>query len=149
MYHITLTWLRSTADFKYESYNRDHRIHFGSGTDIAASSAPEYIGDSDKVNPEESFLAALSSCHMLTFLAISAKSRYTVDRYEDDADAELGKNQEGKTAVTRVTLRPHVTFSGGNLPDTKKIQELHEKAHRYCFIANSVKCPVTVQPKLS
>jgi organic hydroperoxide reductase OsmC/OhrA len=146
MYRISLSWSRSTSDFKYETYSRAHRIRFGSGTQIEASSAPEYVGDADKVNPEETFLASLSSCHMLTFLAVAAKSRLTVDQYQDEAEAELGKDAAGKIAITRVTLRPKVTFGGDSPPDPKKIQELHEKAHRNCFIANSVSCPVYVEP---
>ena len=146
MYRISLSWSRNTPDFKYETYARAHRIRFGSGTEIEASSAPGYVGDADKVNPEETFLASISSCHMLTFLAVAAKFRFTVDQYQDEAEAELGKNAEGRVAITRVTLRPKVTFGGDPLPDTKKIQELHEKAHRGCFIANSVTCPIHVEP---
>lgn len=146
MYRTTLTWSRSSQDFNYENYNRTHRIRFGSGTEIEASSAPEYVGNADKVNPEETFLAALSSCHMLTFLAIAAKARLTVDQYQDEAEAELGKNAEGKIAITRATLRPKVVFAGDNPPSAEKIRELHEKAHRYCFISNSVCCPVNVEP---
>jgi organic hydroperoxide reductase OsmC/OhrA len=148
MYRISLNWLRSTPDFKYETYHRAHRIHFGSGTEIEASSAPAYIGDADKVNPEETFLAALSSCHMLTFLAIAAKMRLTVDQYQDEAEAELGKNALGRVAITGVTLRPKVVFGGTPQPSADKIRELHDKAHRHCFIANSVSCPVKVEPVL-
>jgi len=147
MYRTILTWSRKTPDFNYDTFNRNHLIRFGSGSEFEGSSAPEYTGDSSKVNPEESFLASLSSCHMLTFLAIAAKSRYVVDEYKDEAEAELGKNPEGKVAITRVNLRPKVTFSGPNQPDSDKIQTLHDKAHRYCFIANSVSCPVMVNPQ--
>lgn len=146
-FHTSLSWSRRTPDFNYESYDRNHRIRFGSGSEVVFSSAPEFIGDATRVNPEEAFLASLSSCHMLTFLAIAAKSRYTLDEYGDEAEAELGKNPEGELAILRVTLRPKVVFGGDSPPNAQKIKMIHERAHRHCFIANSVRCTIDVSPR--
>ena len=97
-----------------------------------------------RVNPEEAFVASLSTCHMLTFLAIAARKRFTVDSYVDEAFGVMERNAEGKYWVSRVTLRPKVVFSGARQPSTKEISELHHAAHENCFIANSVKTDVTV-----
>lgn len=139
-----VTWKRSTPDFVYETYDRTHSIRFEGGIECKASSAPEFLGKKEYVNPEESFAAALSSCHMLTFLAVAAKSRLTVDRYEDNAVAILEKNAEGKMCVTKVHLRPKIQFSG-EVPTAEKVKDLHAKAHKHCFIANSVSCAVSIE----
>lgn len=140
-------WSRQGVEFKRESYSRDHEIQFESGTKVWASSAPQYQGSADAVNPEEMLVGALSSCHMLTFLAVAANSGYVVDAYEDDAVGVLEKGPDGRTvSITRVELRPRVTFSGAKLPDEGALKVLHDKAHKNCFIANSVKTEVTVVP---
>ena len=141
----TVTWRRETPTFTYDDYRRDHRWEFGSGSLVHASAAPEYKGSPDLVNPEEALVAALSSCHMLTFLAIAARKRYVVDSYTDEAVGVLEKNEAGRFAVTRVTLRPKIVFSGETVPDEAAIAVLHEKAHENCFIANSVTTTVTVE----
>lgn len=147
-YEVSLRWKRTTPDFKYETYDRTHLIRAAGGVEIPSSSAPAYLGDAAKVNPEEMFAAALSSCHMLTFLAICAKSGFVLDSYEDDAVALLEKRADnGKLAVTRVTLRPRCRFSGDKVPDEAKLKDLHEKSHRNCFIANSVDCEVVVESR--
>lgn len=138
-----LTWKRATPDFAYDTYDRTHLVTFEGGTTVRASSAPDFLGKRELANPEEMLVAALSSCHMLTFLAIAAKSRLIVDSYEDHAVGYLEKNGEGKLWLSRVELRPRIVFSG-SVPDSAKIQSLHEKSHHNCFIANSVKTEVTV-----
>jgi organic hydroperoxide reductase OsmC/OhrA len=143
---ITLEWKRETESFSYESYNRDHVLVFEGGMRVSASAAPAYRGNPAHVNPEETLVAALSSCHMLTFLAVAAKKRFVVDRYSDHAVGFLEKNQKGKLAITRVVLRPQVTFGGTNLPTPEQLAELHERAHAECFVANSVTTEVTVEP---
>lgn len=140
-----IEWARSTPDFAYESYDRGHTVAYESGARVAASSAPDYLGDAAKMNPEEALVGALSSCHMLTFLAICAKKKLTVDRYDDDAWGELGKGDEGRMAITKVVLTPRVTFAPGVTVDGEALAKLHDTAHRNCFIANTVKCPVTVE----
>jgi organic hydroperoxide reductase OsmC/OhrA len=143
----TVLWQRTSADFSYDTYNRDHRIELGSGTTLHASSAPGFLGAADRVNPEEQFVAALSSCHMLTFLAVAARKRFVVEAYDDHASGVLDKNAEGRLAMTRVLLRPRVKFSGEKTPTPDDITQLHEAAHRGCFIANSVKSDVVCEPR--
>jgi organic hydroperoxide reductase OsmC/OhrA len=138
-------WQRASADFTYQTYNRDHLWRFGDGVEVPASAAPEYMGSPGRVDPEQALVAALSSCHMLTFLALACKRRFVVDRYTDDAVGVLGKNADGVLAVTRVTLRPHITFAVGAAPSPGQLEELHELAHQHCFIANSVTTKVTVE----
>lgn len=142
---ITLEWKRESENFSYESYNRDHELVFEGGFRVPASAAPAYRGNPAHVNPEEALVAALSSCHMLTFLAFAAKKRFVVDRYSDHPIGFLEKNQNQKLAITRVVLHPRVTFSGTNLPTQEQIHVLHEQAHSECFIANSVTTEITVE----
>ena len=145
-HHATVRWRCTSADFSYDSYNRAHEIAFKSGAVVlAASSATEFKGDTDRVNPEEAFVAALSSCHMLTFLAICARKRLTVDSYEDDAIGIMEKGSNGKLWVSRVTLRPRITFAPGTQPDAAAVAEIHHLSHGECFIANSVKTDVSVE----
>ncbi|MBI3206960.1 MAG: OsmC family protein [Myxococcales bacterium] len=146
-HHATTRWQRTTNDFTYESYSREHGWAFGSGSEVRASAAPEFRGDATLPNPEEALVAALSSCHLLTFLAICAKKGITVDEYEDAAEGLLEKNAEGRLAVTRVTLRPQVTFGAGAPADAEALAKLHESAHRGCFIAASVKTEIRVEPR--
>jgi len=142
---VTLEWKRESADFSYESYNRDHVLIFEGGVRVPASAAPGYRGNPAHVNPEDAFVAALSSCHMLTFLAAAAKKKFVVDGYSDHAVGFLEKNQKGKLAITRVILRPKLTFGGTTSPTPEEIAALHERAHGDCFIANSVTAEVTVE----
>lgn len=145
-HHATISWVRGSTDFTYETYPRAHAWNFPSGIRVEASSAPEYLGSTDRVNPEEAFVAALSSCHMLTFLALAARKRLIVERYEDAAVGVLEKNADGKLAVTRVTLRPKVVFAEPE-PSPDDMQRLHQKAHDHCFIANSIRTEVSVEPQ--
>jgi len=145
-HHARVHWTRGGAPFTYEEYPRTHRWTFGGGASLEGSSAPEYLGDASLPNPEEALVMALSSCHMLSFLAIAARKRLTVDAYEDEAVGHMEKNAEGKLAVTRVELRPKVRFSGANAPSKDDLAKLHDQAHHVCFIANSVKTEVTVAP---
>jgi organic hydroperoxide reductase OsmC/OhrA len=141
----TLHWKKTTSDFSYKTYDRTHTVRFGGGSEIKASSAPEYLGKQEFVNPEEAFAFSISSCHLLTFLAIASMSNYVVEEYEDEAVAVLEKNNEGKMAVTKIHLKPKVKFSGQNIPDAEKLKKLHEKAHKECFIANSISSEVIVE----
>lgn len=138
-------WKRETDTFSYETYNRDHVVIFDGGVRMPGTAAPAYRGNPDRVDPESALVAALSSCHMLTFLAIAAKKQLVVDGYRDQAVGFLEKNTKGKLAVTRVILRPKVTFGGRTLPTPEQIAGLHERAHAECFIANSVTTEVTVE----
>jgi organic hydroperoxide reductase OsmC/OhrA len=143
----TIRWRRETPDFKYETYNRDHDWDFDAGITVRASASPAYMGSATCVDPEEAFVASLSSCHMLTFLAIACKKRYTVDDYRDEAVGMLAKNADGRLAITAVTLQPVVRFSGEKTPSADEIRQMHDQAHHACFIASSVKTDVTVKAK--
>jgi organic hydroperoxide reductase OsmC/OhrA len=140
-----IAWRRTAHEFTPETYPRDHEWRFPGGSLVAASSAPEFKGNPERVNPEESFTAALASCHMLTFLALAAKRKLTVDHYEDDPVGTLARNAEGRTAMTQVVLRPRIRF-GGEAPSPEALALLHEQAHKHCFIANSVLTEVVVEP---
>jgi organic hydroperoxide reductase OsmC/OhrA len=144
-HHATIAWRRTSSGFTYDSYNRAHdwRIHQHM---IAASAAPDFRGDPDRVNPEEAFVAALSSCHMLTFLALAAKKKFTPDSYTDDAVGYLEKNSAGRMAVTRVVLRPRIVWAPGVNVSGDDLNALHHAAHEGCFIANSVTTDIRVEP---
>jgi len=142
----TIKWARNGADFGYKTYPRDHSWVFEHGMEVKASAAPQYLGNPQLVDPESAFVAALSSCHMLTFLALASNKGFVVDSYEDNAVGHLGKNANGKMAVTRVDLKPAIAFSGAKLPASTDLEWLHDKAHKECFIANSVTTEVHVVP---
>src|SRR6266446_295143 len=141
---VTVDWERETPDFAYETYNRDHDWSFDAGVTVRASANPAYLGSETCVDPEEAFVASLSSCHMLTFLAIAVRKRFVLDEYVDEATGHMEKNAEGKLAITRVTLRPRLKFSGDKQPTSQELDEMNHAAHEQCFIANSVKTEVTV-----
>lgn len=141
----SVSWSRTTPDHQYDTYDRSHRWRIA-GHEIPASAAPEFRGDATRVNPEEAFVAALSSCHMLTFLAIAARKGLIVDSYEDEAEGVLEK-EGGRLWMTRVVLRPRIAFGGGLPPSPEVVAHLHEASHAGCFIANSVKTVVTIEPR--
>ncbi len=143
----TIEWRRETPDFAYETYNRDHDWTFDAGITIRASANPAYLGSESCVDPEEAFVASLSSCHMLTFMALAARKRYVVDSYKDQAVGILDKDSAGHLAMTKVTLRPEVRFSGQMIPSPEEVRQLHERAHHACFIASSVKTEIVVEPQ--
>lgn len=147
-HRIDLSWRRDGAPFARESYPRDHGIAFSGGQQLAASAAPGYGGNPAHADPEELLLAALSSCHMLTFIAVCANRGYVVDSYDDPAVAILGKDPEGRTAVTEAILKPRVRFAAGKAPTAEEFQRLHERAHRACFIANSVRTRVSIEAEI-
>jgi organic hydroperoxide reductase OsmC/OhrA len=144
-YRATTTWRRTSADFTYDTYNRAHEVKFGGGEVVPWSAAPEFKGDAQRVNPEEAYVAALSTCHMLTFIAIAARKRFTVEAYIDEAVGAMERGPGGKFWISRVTLRPRVTFSGPRQPTAEELSELHHAAHENCFVANSVKSEVVVE----
>lgn len=143
----SLSWSRSGREFTYETYSRDHVLTFENGQKCLASSAPGFVGNPEALNPETLLVGSLSSCHMLTFLAVCAKRGYVVDHYEDEASGKLDKNADGRMAITDVVLRPRAVFSGDKQPDAAELERLHERAHVNCFIANSVRAAVRVEPR--
>ena len=126
------------------SPSRAHTWTFSGQQTLRASAAAEYGGDPEHTNPEEALVAAVSGCHMLTFLVIAAKRGFAVEQYDDAAGGVLGKNAHGRMAVTHITLRPRIRFGGDKQPDAAALDQLHEAAHRNCFVANSLACEVTV-----
>jgi organic hydroperoxide reductase OsmC/OhrA len=145
LHRVELKWARQSAAFEYETYSRDHTWTFENGVTIEASATPHFLGNASRVDPEESFVASLSSCHMLTFLAIAARKRWTVDVYEDRAVGVLEPNAAGKLAITTVTLNPHIVFSGNRVPTAPEIDRTHELAHQECFLANSVHTRIVIE----
>jgi organic hydroperoxide reductase OsmC/OhrA len=145
-HRIELRWQRTTPDFDIKTYSRDHTVTFKNGAALAMSSTPTYRGNPENVDPEEMLVASLSSCHMLTFLAIAAGKKFAVDTYDDDAVGVLAKNADSRLAITQVTLRPRIVFSGQG-PDEATLEQMHHAAHEQCFIASSVKCEVNVEPQ--
>jgi organic hydroperoxide reductase OsmC/OhrA len=141
-YTATVRWERGDAAFSHNRYSRGHTWSFDGGIEVPGSASPSVVplplSREDAVDPEEAFVAAISSCHMLTFLSLAAKKRYVVDSYEDRAVGIMTKNPQGKLFVSKVTLDPNVAFSGERRPTPEQIAELHHFSHRECFIANSV-----------
>ncbi len=144
MHTAHIDWKRTTPTFEYDAYNREHSWTFDNGTKVEASAAPAFMGKAG-IDPEEALVAALSSCHMLTFLAVCSKKRFVVESYTDDPVGILEKNEQGKMAVTHITLNPKVSFSGENSPSEDQIKDLHQSAHENCFIANSFSGKVDIQ----
>lgn len=142
---ITLNWQKTSDSFSYKEYNREHTWTFKNGLNVEASAATGYLGSPDCVDPEEVFVASLSSCHMLTFLAIASMQRFDIASYVDEAVGIMAKNTEGKMAITEVTLKPQIEFVGDNRPTAEQIAQMHHKAHEQCFIANSVKTEIKVE----
>lgn len=144
-----IAWERGGSTFTDNQYSRVHRWRFDGGAVVVASSSPDVVrvpfSDPTGVDPEEAFVAALSSCHMLWFLGLAAHAGYVVDAYVDAAQGVLEKCADAKQRITRVTLRPAVVFSGAKRPDAAHVQQLHHDAHEQCFIANSVTTQIEVQ----
>ena len=152
-YQVTMDWDRGDAAFTDKRYSRAHRWTFDGGIVVPGSSSPHVVrppfSDTAAVDPEEAFVASLSSCHLLWFLSIASEAGYIVDRYHDDARGQMGPNADGRMAMLEVVLRPRVRFSGDQRPDVTELMELHDRAHEECFIANSVKTAVRCEPVLT
>jgi organic hydroperoxide reductase OsmC/OhrA len=142
-HRATVKWSRAGKDFTYQTYSRDH-VWTANGTEIPASATPAYLGNPNRVDPEAALVAALSSCHMLTFLALAANKGFVLESYEDAAVGHLEKNAQGRMAITRVELHPKIAFGGAKQPTAVDLEWLHDKAHKECFIANSVTTDVRV-----
>jgi organic hydroperoxide reductase OsmC/OhrA len=153
-YRATVTWKRENgATFTDQRYSRGHSWSFDGGITVPASSSPLSVrlpySVAEAVDPEEALVAALSSCHMLTFLYVAAQQGFVVDSYEDQAVGEMAKNEAGRMWVSKVTLDPAITFGGDKRPSAAQLDELHHLAHDECYIANSVKCEVVVQGSMA
>jgi organic hydroperoxide reductase OsmC/OhrA len=151
-YVAEVRWSRDEQIFTDNRYSRVHRWRFDGGIDVVASSSPSVVplpmSSAAAVDPEEAFVASLSSCHMLWFLSVAAERGFCVDEYVDHASGVMGRNPERKLAMLRVTLRPEVKFSGASIPSPEDHAALHHEAHEQCFIASSVKTEVGCEPIL-
>jgi organic hydroperoxide reductase OsmC/OhrA len=144
-HRATVSWQRGDGAFDYESYSRNHRWEFDGGARVEATAAPDFLGSPEGVDPEEAFVAAVSSCHMLTFLALAARKRRTLNVYRDRASGFMEKNADGRFAITRVILRPLIRFDDSVDISEAEIERLHQLAHEHCFIANSIRSEITVE----
>ncbi len=144
-----LTWERGDQDFLDKKFSRRHSIRFDGGLEIAGSAAPTSVppplSDPAAVDPEEAFVAALASCHMLWFLGLAAKAGYRIDRYRDEPVGTLAKNEDGKLAMTKVVLRPYVVASGVKRLERAAFDTLQHAAHEACFIAASIRSDVAIE----
>ncbi len=148
-YTATVIWTRPEgAPFTDNKYSRGHEWRFDGNVTVPASSSPKVVplplSRADAVDPEEAFIASLSSCHMLFFLFYAAKGGFKIDRYEDEAIGEMGKNARGAMAMLKVRLRPKIDWDG-TAPSAEQLEKLHHSAHESCFIANSVTCEVAIE----
>jgi organic hydroperoxide reductase OsmC/OhrA len=150
-YKTTISWGRDGSAFTDNRYSRSHRWEFDGGVTIHASASshivPEPLSDPGAVDPEEAFVASISSCHMLWFLSIAARKGFIVDRYTDTAEGTLDRNDNGRLAMTHVQLNPAVVYSGDQLPTPEQDSGMHHQAHEQCFIASSVKTEISVRNK--
>ena len=149
-YKAVIVWHRNGAEFTDNRYSRGHMWQFDGGIDMPASASPHVVplpmSVSAAVDPEEAFVAALSSCHMLWFLSIAAKRGFVVENYRDEAVGIMAKDAAGKLAMTQVTLRPTVMFVREHSPSRSEFEAMHHESHEQCFIASSVKTDVRCEP---
>lgn len=148
-----IEWRRNGAPFVDNRYSRGHVWLFDGDVAVPASASPHVVpapmSIEQAVDPEEAFVASISSCHMLWFLSIAARRKYVIDSYTDEAVGLMQKNNEGRLAITCVTLRPDVRFAGDQLPSRKELEAMHHGAHEECFIANSVRTEVRCEPVIA
>ena len=135
---IQLHWQRATPVFQTGTYSNAHVVQYNNRYDLSVDSAPDWGGDPDNTNPEQALASVLSSCHMMTFLALCAKAGWPVASYHDYAVAFLGKNPKGQMSVTRIDLHPVVRFDTGFSVSDAELALMQDRAHRYCFIANTL-----------
>ena len=148
-YRATIDW-RLEGDFKSRRYSRAHALHFDGGLTIAGSSSPQVVplpwSREGALDPEAAFTAAIASCHMLWFLDLASRAGFVVEGYRDAAEGTLAKGADGRVQMTRVVLRPNAGFAGPRHPTAAELADLHHRAHEECFIANSVKTEIVVEP---
>ena len=151
-HHATIDWSLGDGDFASGRYSRLHSLGFDGGIVVPGSASPAVVpapwSSADAVDPEAAFTAALSACHMLTFLDLARRAGFAIAAYHDTAEGTLARVARGKMAVTRVVLRPAITWTGERRPTPAEIADLHHAAHETCFIANSVTTEVVVEAAL-
>jgi organic hydroperoxide reductase OsmC/OhrA len=144
-----IRWKRTSPDFLKGKYSREHTWTFDGGITVPASPSPSVVpppySNPAHVDPEEAFVAAVSSCHMLTYLYLASKQGFQIDSYDDEAVGVMTKSEKGVPWVSSITLNPKIAYSGEKLPTPTDEEKLHRLAHEQCFIANSIKTEVIVQ----
>ncbi|WP_349359666.1 OsmC family protein [Stappia sp.] len=150
VYQASVSWRRE-GDFAANAYTRAHTWSFDGGIAVPASASPSVVplpqSVEAAVDPEEAFVAAISSCHMLWFLDLARRDGLVVEAYDDAAQAVMERVARGRMAITRVTLRPGIVLAGDALPDAARLDALHHRAHELCFIANSVTSEIAIAPR--
>jgi len=148
-YKATIKWTHSQGDFLKGTFSREHTWTFDGGVTVPASSSPSAVrvpfSNPANVDPEEAFVASLSSCHMLTYLYVASRKGFEVASYEDDAVGSMTKNERGILWVSSVVLHPRITYAGARTPSREEVEQMHHAAHEQCYIANSVKTEVRVE----
>jgi organic hydroperoxide reductase OsmC/OhrA len=148
-YRAMILWRRGEQSFVDNAYSRGHQWSFDGGLTVPASSSPDVVplpmSVAENVDPEEAFVAAISSCHMLFFLAVAARRGIVVDQYEDNAIGIMQERADGRIAMAQVILRPHARYSGERIPDRQKVEKMHRRAHELCYIANSVRTEIITE----
>ena len=148
-HRATISWQCTSKEFISGRYSREHTWSFDGGVVVPASPSPSVVpapwSNPANVDPEEAYVAAVSSCHMLTFLYLAGKEGFQVDSYDDEAIGAMTKNERGTPWVSSVTLQPKIRYSGSKQPDSAEEARLHHEAHEQCFIAQSIKTEVTVR----
>jgi organic hydroperoxide reductase OsmC/OhrA len=145
-----IKWKHSQGDFLKGTYSREHTWTFDGGVTVPASPAPTAVrppfSNPANVDPEEAFVASISSCHMLTYLYVASRKGFEVASYEDEAVGLMSKNEHGSWWVSSVVLHPRIVYSGAKSPNPEEEHQMHEAAHEQCFIANSVKTQININP---
>jgi organic hydroperoxide reductase OsmC/OhrA len=145
----TISWKRTSEDFLKGKYSREHTWTFDGGAVVPASPSPAVVpvpySNPAHVDPEEAYVASISSCHMLTFLYIAGRQGFEIDRYDDEAVGTMTQNERKVAWVSKVTLNPRIEYGGAKRPTPAEVEHLHDQAHEQCFIANSIKTEVVVK----
>ena len=141
---INLSWRRNESELIPGKFSSEHDISYNDHFKVKADTAPDWGGSAENTNPEQALAASLSSCHMMTFLALAAKIKWPVSSYEDHAIAHLGKNSKLQMIVNQIDLNPKVSFDDGFDVSSEELEKMHDRAHRYCFIANTLDSGVVV-----
>ena len=141
---VTFSWERKGSDFSYKTFSRDHEWDFGHENKINATAAPEFLGNPELIDPEQAFVASITSCHALTFLALCALQKIEIKSYSDNAIGHLEKAEDGKPWLSKIDLHPEIQLASPDTVSKEKIEELHQKAHQECFLARSIKTAVQI-----
>ena len=148
-HHARIYWDRTSPEFLKGRYSREHVWTFDGGLEVPASPSPAVVrapySNAANVDPEEAYVASISSCHMLTFLYVAAKAGFHLESYEDNAVGIVAKNAQGAPWVSKVTLRPKIAYAGDKRPSAEELARLHHDAHAQCYIANSVRSEIVIE----